>query len=219
MDKEQVFRHLQHQHTSVLLELLESSYEEMNTNQRRVVFGQFAKHLPPAVLDSNRLLEVVKAFQQKSLAGRYYAPFQINSKNFMDIPEETEEWFEHLGDLLENSSKLTEQNEHELAVECFQILNELIDVMESGQEIVFADELGSWMIPGDNQKFVTAYLTSLAAISSPEEFTRQVMPLLRRDSYSSFINQVYPTAMQVANEEQKSCLKSEIKRQKIRISK
>lgn len=218
MNREHLFQQLQQQHPPVLLDLLERAYDEMNTNQRRAVFGQFAKRIPPAMMDGKSLLEAVEAFQQASLAGSYYAPFMINSKNFMDIPEETDEWFEQLGDLLESSSNLSQQGEHTWAVACFQILYALIETMERGEEIVFADELGSWMIPGDKKQYIAAYLTSLAAISTPEAFTEQVVPLLEHDRLNSFADQVYPTALKAANAEQTRHLKAEIKRQKIPTS-
>jgi hypothetical protein len=44
--------------------------------------------------------------------------------------------------LLEGSRKLTAQEEHALAVECFGLLYEFIDHMEKGEEIVVADEVG-----------------------------------------------------------------------------
>jgi hypothetical protein len=91
MDKKHLFQQLQQQDTAVLLDLLEHAYDELNTSQRRGVFGQFAQRLPPVVMDGKSLLKAVEAFQQGSLAGNYYAPFRVNSKNFMDIPEKTDE--------------------------------------------------------------------------------------------------------------------------------
>ncbi len=70
----------------------------------------------------------------------------------------------------------------------------LIDTMESGEDIVFADECGSWMIPGDEKVFVQAYVTSLAAVETPEEFTRTAVPLIQRDSYQSFATRAYTSA-------------------------
>ncbi|GLI35683.1 hypothetical protein DAMNIGENAA_31160 [Desulforhabdus amnigena] len=42
--------------------------------------------------------------------------------------------------------------------------------MVDGDEIVFADEYGTWMIPADEKVFIRAFLISLSAVSSPEEF-------------------------------------------------
>ncbi len=39
-----------------------------------------------------------------------------------------------------------------MAVQCFKLLHELIDKMEDGDEIVFADEYGTWMITGDEKR-------------------------------------------------------------------
>ena len=52
------------------------------------------------------------------------------------------------------------------AAACFGILYELIDAMERGDEIVFAEEVGGWMIPGDEKEYVAAYMTSLAATTA-----------------------------------------------------
>jgi hypothetical protein len=216
MDKIRLFEYLEEKDSSVLLNILKAAYDEMTINQRRVVFGIFVEEIPPASIDGEILLEEITIFHTESLDGVYYAPFDINSKNFMDIPEETEEWFEKLGDFLESSSQLTIQGHHSLAIQCFELLYELIDEMESGEEIVFADELGGWMIPGDEKKFITAYLTSLSAITTPEEFTEKALPLIRQDSYESFANKVYTTAINIAKEKQKAYLKAEIKRQNIK---
>jgi len=133
----------------------------------------------------------------------------------MHIPEETEEWFDRLGDLLKESAKLTEQGNHEQAVECFHILYKLIEVMERGEEIVFADELGSWMIPCEEKEILASYIASLAATKSPETFTAAVLPFVRRDSYHSFADRVYTSANRVTSKEQKSHLRAELKRQNI----
>ena len=42
------------------------------------------------------------------------------------------------------------------------------------------------------------------------------IPLIKRDSYESFHNKVYASAIKIANEDQKDYLKTEVKKQKIR---
>jgi len=68
------------------------------------------------------LLKEVQKFHEDSLKGVYYAPFDINSKNYMDIPEETQESFEKLADLLGDAAMVGEKGNHQLAVQCFNIL-------------------------------------------------------------------------------------------------
>ena len=90
--------------------------------------------------------------------------------------------------------------------------------MERGEEIVFGDEIGSWMIPGDEKQYIAAYMTSLAATTTPEEFAAAALPLIRRDSYHSFAAQACLSAVRAANEAQKAHLEVEIQRQSIRMA-
>jgi hypothetical protein len=216
MNKERLFEYVKTQNQSKLLELLSLAFDTMDTNQRHDVFGKTAKEVPPSSVDGKEILATIEQFYEKSMAGYYYAPFDINSKNFSDIPEETDAWFDETSDYLEDSSRLTDQGEHEMAIQGFKLLYELIDKMEDGDEIVFADEYGTWMITGDEKRFIKSYLSSLAAISTPEEYANGAIPLIKRDSHESFYNKVYASAIKIANEDQKVYLKTEVKKQKIR---
>jgi hypothetical protein len=218
MDKTQMFQFLSTQDASSLLDLLSTAFDQMSIDQRRRVFGKLVDALPPAQVDGKVLLNEVEQFRRDSLAGMYYEPFDINSKNWTYVPEETEEWFERLGDLLKANCQLTAQGDHLHAVACFGILYELIGTMERGEEIVFADEIGSWMIPGDEKQYIAAYMTSLAATATPEEFAEAALPLVRRDSYHSFADQAYLSAVRTANEAQKAHLEAEIQRQNVRTA-
>ena len=217
MNETAVLNFLKKQTKAVLLDLLSSAFHEMNSSQKRAVFGNIIKQIRPSKLDGKKVLKDVKLFYKESLAGAYYAPFDINSKNFSYIPEETEEWFEDLNDHLLSSTQLTDQGDHSTAIDCFSILYDLIGKMEDGGEIIFADEYGSWMIPGDEKVYIKAYIASLATTRLPDDYAKTTIPLLRKDSYESFCNKVYSIAVKAANKDQQKCLKVEIKKQKIRI--
>lgn len=218
MNKKQLFEYLREQEPEKLVELLDRAFDTMNTNQRHDVFGRITIEIPPAHVDGEKLLSDIEQFKKHSLAGYYYAPFDINSKNFSHVPEETDEWFDKIGDYLEDSSRLTDQGDHELAVQCFKILHGLIDKMEDGDEIVFADEYGTWMITGDEKRFVKSFLTSLSTVSNTDDYVAGAIPLIKRDSYESFHNKVYSTALAMATGDQKKLLKREVKKQGIRTS-
>ncbi len=199
----------------MLLELLGAAYDAMTHDQRQVVFGPHAETLPPAREDGETLLEEIELFHSQSYAKAYYAPFRINSKNFMHIPEETNQWFEQLGDFLEASCKLTAQGDHLHAVSCFDLLYELITSIDYGDEIVFAHELGSWMIPANEQDFQNAYLISLAATATPLEFTEKAVYLIQRDGMHSFAYHAYVSALDVASTEQREHLDATLQEKKI----
>jgi hypothetical protein len=216
MNKTRLLQFLSTKDLIFLLDLLSAAYDQMDRDQRHWVFGKLVEKLPPTPVDGEVLLDEIEGFRRESLAGTYYEPFNINSKNWMHIPEETQEWFECLGDLLKACCQLTRQADHLHAVTCFGILYELIEALESGEEIVFGDEIGSWMIPGDEKQYIAAYMASLAAVTSSEEFSAAALPLIRRDGWHSFSAQAYPSAVRAANEAQRAFLEAEIQRQDIR---
>lgn len=172
---------------------------------------------PPRV--GKALLKKVGQFHTDSLAGRYYAPFPMNSKNWRHIPEETKEWTERATQLLEACCQLSAQGAHSEAVTGFERLYELLEAIDRGAEIIFAEEVGSWMIPMDEPKIIKAYMTSLAAVASAEKFTEVTGRLLRRDRLQSWSLKVFSTARQVATPEQKNYLRQEIEKQKIKTGK
>ena len=217
MDEDALFKALKRQTKATLLEFLSLAYYEMTTQQRRHIFGTLMEKSKPARAVARDVKKESEQFYRESIVGMYYAPFNMNSKNFSHIPEETEEWFEKLGDLLQASTQLTKQKDHKSAVESFDILYELIEKMECGEEIIFAEEYGSWMIPGDEQDFLDAYILSLAAVKTPEEYATVMIPLLKRDSYTSFCNKVYSLAVKHSNKEQENALKVAVKEQNIQI--
>lgn len=216
MNKKQLFAFFREQEPPALLSFLEAAFDEMKTDQREAVFGQAIRKAKPLHVDGPSLLEQVRQFEHESMAGRYFAPFDINSKNYMHVPEETKAWFERLGDLLTDTELLSRQGDHADAVACFRILYELVEAMCRGEEIIFADEYGTWMIPVDEKRNIGAYLKSRAATSTAEEYAAAALPLIRRDSCESFSKNTFSAAIAAANKAQKASLTAEVVRQGVR---
>jgi len=57
----------------------------------------------------------------------------------------------------------------------------------------------------------------LCAVSNAENYVAGAIPLIKRDSYESFHNKVYSTALAMATGDQKKLLKREVKNQEIRV--
>ncbi len=215
---EHLFTLLQKAEKKDLLELIKQAYCNMNSEQKEIVFGKLTVEAikENKFLTGKDVLNKVKKFQEKSLKRHYYAPFDINSKNYMDLPEETEAWCSEISILLEETCQLTRQGFYEDAIICFQILFDLIDRMGE-DEIVFGDEVGSWLVSGDNKETVKYYITSLAKVATVEVFLKHIIPLLKRDSYESFTKEVYKTALKLVTTEQQLALKEEVTNKNIRI--
>lgn len=219
MNKNRLFSYLKRQKSAELIKLLNDCYNCMKTRDIKDVFGHIEHKIFNKIpCDGKNILNNVQKFMDDSLQGSYYAPFNINSKNFMDVPEETDIWFEKLGELLIESSQLSIQGDHTNAVKCFGTLFELIGKMESGEEIVFADELGMWMLPIKEEPCIRAYIKSAATILEPEEYIEAVLPVIRYDSHSAFKNKAYEKAKRAANKHQKALLEGKIVQLKIRTS-
>jgi hypothetical protein len=216
MDEDEVFAFLKKQKKNVLLDFLRTAFEEMTAKQRRAVFADAIRKAPRSRIDGESLREEIDLFRQDSLAGQFYAPFAINSKNFMHVPEETEEWCDRFARFVADTCQLVAQGEHAQAVQCFAILYQLLEAVDSGEEIIFAEEAGSWMIPTEEKEWLKTYLKALAATATPEEFTKAALPIIQRDGWHSFANKAYASAMQAANPQQKAHLQAELERKKIR---
>ncbi len=217
MNKDKLFSYLKRQKLNVLIKLLDDCYHCMKTQNIRDVFGHIEdQFINKSAGNGKAILKKIQKFKEDSLQGVYYAPFNINSKNFMNIPEETDMWFENLGDFLTESSQLSTQDDHLNAVKCFGILFELIDKMDD--EMVFADELGIWMLPIQLEPCIRAYFKSAATILNEEEYAKAVLPVLRQDSYSSFCNKAYEKAKRAANKQQKAALEENIAKNKVRTN-
>src|SRR6266576_2011590 len=171
----------------------------MDAAQRRAVFGEAVRKPVKTPSGGDELREEIDEFRRDSLARSYYAPFDMNSKNFMHIPAMTREWCDLFARFVADASTLTARGEHTQAAACFAMLYELLEALDRGEEIIFAEEAGSWLIPAAEKEWLKTYLTSLAAIATPEAFASAALPMIKRDSHNSFAAQVHGAARKVAN--------------------
>jgi hypothetical protein len=216
VDEQEVFAYLEKQKKAVLLDYLREAFVQMSAKQRRAVFADAVRQPAKAAVSGDQLREEIDQFRRDSLAGEYYAPFNVNSKNYMDVPEKTEEWCDRFAHFIAAASKRTARGKHPQAVACFRILYELLEALDSGEEIIFAEEAGSWMIPTDEKAWLKDYLRSLAASATPEAFTAVAIPMIQRDGGHSFAGRVYPAALEVASSPQKAHLQAEVRQRQVR---
>lgn len=215
--KSKLFEAIKKLKKSELLELLEDAFDNMERKNQRHVFGELFKAHTKKGRTPEKLLDEIENFYDKSIAGHYYASFNINSKNFSDIPEETDEWFDKISDYLDLTSTIVKEQQYEMGLKCFTILLELIDKMENGEEIVFADELGDWMI-STKEDYIEQFIIAVSKeVKSIEEYVNLLIPRIESDSYFSFSNGVYKKVKKHSNKDQLKAINKEIKSQSIRI--
>jgi hypothetical protein len=127
----------------------------------------------------DRLLRDVRAFHHASLAGDYYESFDVSSKNFMMKSDATVEWGEDCEALLKRCQAASEGKRYAAAREGFDLLLDLLERIDRGEDIVFfADEGGSWEV-ADLDPTWPSYFASLAATIESEEYVSLVRALVR----------------------------------------
>lgn len=127
-------------------------------------------------------------------------------------PPENVEWFDRIAAFFGAATQLVAQAQYSTAVAVFDLIYDLIDLIDSGDEIVFADECGSWMIPIREHECVAAYLNAIACTENAVGFANEAVDLLKRDKHHSFTLKVYDSAMAVGNPEQKSSFVAKVEK-------
>ena len=166
-----------------LLELLVESYQHLKDKDTKEIFGKYTPSNKNNFFSDTSITHIEK-FKRKTFEGKYYQYFEVNYKNFDYIPEKTEEWFDTVEHYLNNCCKLSEKGEHEKAIKGFTILYELLDRLD--EEFVFADELNTHLLGGDDEIRSRCFVQSSYAINKVEDFPIPLKHALLEDSYSSY---------------------------------
>lgn len=148
-----------------------------------------AKYLNPAELRPHgerkaNLLADVKAFQKASLTGRYYQPFSVNSKNYMEKSSGTLAWIADCGRLLERCVAHSKKEDPATVCQAFEIVFSLLSEIDEGTDdiLFFADEGGSWEVGVDWENVLPAWFKVLSATASPSEYAQGITTVQRHYS-------------------------------------
>ncbi|TAD92506.1 MAG: hypothetical protein EAY75_02350 [Bacteroidetes bacterium] len=131
---------------ATLIQTIINIYERCNEKAIWDMFGDLIYEHHYMRLTPLQLRRDIETFYQKSVSGEYYAPFAMDSKNFMHIPDKTECWFNEIALLLDLCCELVLKNEPTPLHFYFHNLFDLIKKMEAGEEIIFAHECDTDMI-------------------------------------------------------------------------
>jgi len=204
MEKNKVFHVLKSEEKKTLINLLYEVYDLLSATDAFRIFSQYYEKSIPKKSFITKTLSDINKFYDESYSGKYYAPFDMNSKNYSNIPEETELWFELLADYLMKSVKLNEMAEHGIAVQCFKKLYKLYDDMD--EEIVFAHELDGCMLQASHKDIMPKYIESLALMSDSTDYAKEIVFLMELDEYDYNMKKVYNKAKLMGNKKQKEDL-------------
>jgi len=128
------------------------------------------------------LLARVRSFERTSLAGEYYDPFDVNSKNCMDKSSGTIAWIAECNRLLDLCVVQAQTGDAAEARQSFDIIFGLLDEIDACRDdiIFFADEAGAWQVGVDWERLLPSWFKVLSATAKPDEYAKRVVDLLNR---------------------------------------
>jgi hypothetical protein len=141
-----------------------------------------ARSLLAAADRPDKLLARVRSFERTSLAGDYYDPFDVNSKNCMNKSTGTIAWIAECNRLLGLCVVQAQTGDAAEARQSFDIIFGLLDEIDACRDdiIFFADEAGAWQVGVDWEKLLPSWFKVLSATAKPDEYAKRVVDLLNR---------------------------------------
>ena len=126
------------------------------------------------------LLADVKVFEKASLAGEYYEPFSVNSKNFMEKSKGTTGWIAECRRLLDRCADQAKTADPAEVRQAFDIIFGLLDRIDECREdiIFFADEAGAWQVGVHWENVLPPWFKVLSATAEAEEYAQRIVSLL-----------------------------------------
>ncbi|MGH7269239.1 MAG: hypothetical protein ACREJ3_02315 [Polyangiaceae bacterium] len=164
-----------------------------------------------------RVIDKVRAFDHASRRGDYYESFNVNSKNFMEKSEATEEWIAECERLLGDVLGLAANGDPTEVRQALELLFALLRRIDEGEDdiVFFADEGGSWQVDADWPKVLPAYFRCLSSTAAPAEYAELVNAIVKdfaRHDAPKFMSR----ARGAATREQKAALARVVGEQKAR---
>ena len=155
------------------------------------------------------LLDEVRKFHEASLRGDHYESFAVNSKNFTQKSEGTEEFIDEFDRLVGRCVRASEKTPGPPLREAFELLFGLLRHIDKGHDdvVFFADEGGAWQVGVDWRAALPAYFRCLANCASPADFAREVDRTIK--DFADYERPRHLTAARrVASAEQKAALRA-----------
>ena len=194
-----------------LLIIAERATELVPRAKQRALVGDFVRldRLAGRKSRAAPVLDEVRTFREASLRGDHYEGFAVDSRNFTQKSEGTEEFIAEFDRLVGKCIRAAEKTPGPPLREAFDLLFGLLRHIDEGHDdvVFFADEGGSWQLGVDWRAVLPAYFRCLAASASPEEFAREVDRTIK--SFAEYERPRHLTAARrVASAEQKAALQA-----------
>jgi hypothetical protein len=153
------------------------------------------------------LIEDVRRFAKASLAGDYYASFDVNSRNCTEQSAGTSAWIATFHRLLDRCVADAKRGDPAKVRQAMDTLFGLLDRIDECRDdiIFFADEAGSWQVGVDWARVLPAWFKVLSVTAGPEDYAKRIKDLLSRH-YSYGRDKMLALARRTATPQQRKAL-------------
>jgi hypothetical protein len=184
LDRQQIRRAIRKMGDECIFYLLDDAISLLSQAQLRQLIAPYAnpeQSIAHGTPQENLLAEVL-AFQKASLAGEYYEEISIAARNCVENSRGTLCWIADFRRLLGRCAAESNAASDADVSQTFEILFGLLDSLDdgTGENILFAEEGGSWMLGVDWKRTLPAWFRVLAAIAEPVEYARRVETMISR---------------------------------------
>jgi hypothetical protein len=162
---------------------------------------------PPAPVSG--LLDDVKRFEAEALAGGYYEPVSVNSRNFMHVSRGTTAFISDCLRLLGRCVTEARDAPTAATAEAFERIFALLAVLDDdpdGAIVFFADEPGAWQVGVDWLAAVSAWLSVLAATATPTDYAERAQGVIERHGEPRRRSKLVAAARTAASDAQRGAL-------------
>jgi hypothetical protein len=164
-----------------LFDILDRALVHVPADALSAVLGTVVpiKEVQEGPVAAKALLKAMKQFHKDTLDGVHFDSFDVNSKNWTDKSEGTEEWIAECKRLHESCVAQAPAGPPETVRVAFEFLFDLLRRIDKGEDIVFfADEAGSWQVEVDWDDVLPAYYGCLSQTATPHEYAKVVTGLV-----------------------------------------
>lgn len=181
LDRQQIRRAVRQMGDKYIFYLLDDAISLLSEPQLRQLIApytnpeQFIQNGAP----QENLLGDVLAFQKASLAGEYYDETNIASQS-LENSVATLSWIVDFRRLLDRCAAEADSTDPADLCTAFDVLFGLLDKLDAGESIAFAEESGSWMIGVDWKTVLPPWFRALVVTTDPAVYVRRIEAIIGR---------------------------------------
>jgi hypothetical protein len=184
LDRQQVRRAIRQMDNEHVFYLLDDAISLLSPAQLSQLIAPYANPEQFAAhgVASQSLLAEVLAFRKASLAGGYYEEIPNPARNRAQNSRGTLSWIADFRRLLDGCVAESHITSSRDACQAFQILFALLGRLddETAEEILFAEECGSWIVGIEWKRVLPAWFRVLAVTAEPTEYDRHTKAIINR---------------------------------------